>query len=65
MLQDGENGVLVRPEDPAALAEGIVRALTEPGLRRRLVEGGYRTLARYSEEEIMRRIEGLYREVVG
>ena len=32
MIQDGESGILVRPEDPAALAEGIVRVLSEPGL---------------------------------
>ena len=35
----------------------------EPGLRNRLVEGGVRTLGRYSEEEIMRGIIGMYREL--
>ncbi len=63
MIQSGQNGVLVRPEDPAALAEGIVRVLTNPGLRNSLVAGGRRTLARYSEEAIMDRIGALYRQL--
>jgi glycosyltransferase involved in cell wall biosynthesis len=63
MIQDGENGVLVAPESPAALAEGIVRVLTDSDLRRRLLEGGRRTLQRYSEPELVARIEALYREV--
>jgi glycogen(starch) synthase len=60
MIQNGENGVLVRPEDPEALAGGILRVLTEPGLRARLESGGYRTLPRYSEDYIMGRILALY-----
>jgi glycosyltransferase involved in cell wall biosynthesis len=52
----------VRPEDPKALADGIVKVLTEPGLRERLVEGGRRTLARYDEDTIMASILDLYRE---
>lgn len=63
MIQNGQNGILVRPEDPTDLAEGILRALTEPGLCNRLVEGGYRTLSRYSEETIMRNMLALYEEV--
>jgi glycosyltransferase involved in cell wall biosynthesis len=64
MVQDGQNGILVRPEDPQSLAEGILRVLTEPGLRRRLAAGGASTLARYSEEAIMREITGLYTETL-
>jgi glycosyltransferase involved in cell wall biosynthesis len=61
MIQDGENGLLVRPEDPSALAEGILRVLTQPGLRAHLEAGGRRTLSRYSEDEIMSRILAVYR----
>ncbi len=63
MIQNGENGLLVAPEDPQALAEGILRLLAEPGLRGRLVEGGRRTLACYSEEEIMQDILAVYGKV--
>ncbi len=61
MIRDGENGLLVAPENPSALAGAIVRLLTDGGLRDRLVEGGRRTLHRYREDLLVRRIEGLYR----
>jgi glycosyltransferase involved in cell wall biosynthesis len=64
MIEDGENGVLVTPESPPALAEGIVRVLSDSDLRRRLVEGGRRTLLRYEEPGLIARIEDLYREVL-
>jgi glycogen(starch) synthase len=60
MIQDGENGVLVEPEDPQSLADGIVRVLTDHGLRTRLVAGGQRALARYDESRIIAEIEALY-----
>jgi glycosyltransferase involved in cell wall biosynthesis len=63
MVQDGYNGVLVEPENPAALADGIVRVLTDLSLRARLVEGGRATLGRYSEEHIIREIEKLYASI--
>ncbi|HEX8599623.1 MAG TPA: glycosyltransferase family 4 protein [Chloroflexia bacterium] len=63
MVRHEFNGLLVEPESPQALAQTIVRLLTEPGLRTRLVEGGRDTLARYSEAELIAWIEALYREV--
>ncbi len=36
LLTDGETGLLVEPDDPRALAEALVRAITDPGLRERL-----------------------------
>jgi glycosyltransferase involved in cell wall biosynthesis len=41
-VADGVDGLLVPPNDPAALAESLVRVLAEPALRRRLVEEGVR-----------------------
>jgi glycosyltransferase involved in cell wall biosynthesis len=64
MIQDGENGILVEPESPTALAEGIVHLLTDPALSMRLVEGGRRTLARYDEGRIITEIEQLYQSVL-
>jgi glycosyltransferase involved in cell wall biosynthesis len=63
MIEDGDNGILVEPESPQALAAGIVRVLTEPGLRARLVEGGRRALARYDEARLVSEIEALYRDL--
>lgn len=39
MVKDGVNGLLVAPDDPAALAAAMRRAASEPGLWRRLVGG--------------------------
>ena len=36
LVEDGVNGLLVEPDDEAALADAIVRVLTEPGLAERL-----------------------------
>ncbi|HEX9987775.1 MAG TPA: glycosyltransferase family 4 protein [Chloroflexia bacterium] len=63
MIQDGINGVLVTPEDPAALARGIMRVLSDPALRVSLVEEGKRTLARYEEGAIIECIEAVYGQV--
>jgi glycosyltransferase involved in cell wall biosynthesis len=60
MIQDGENGVLVEPEDPKSLADGIVRVLTDRDLRAKLITGGEKTLARYDEGRLISEIEALY-----
>ncbi len=39
LVRDGENGVLVPPRDPAALAEALVRILSDRGLAERLGSG--------------------------
>lgn len=42
IITDGENGILVPPEDSAGLAAGIERLLGDPAMRRRLAENGHR-----------------------
>lgn len=42
LLQDGENGLVVPPEDPHALAVAIERLIRDPALRRRLGEAAER-----------------------
>lgn len=60
MIQEGENGILVEPENPQSLAEGIVRVLSDLALRDKIIAGGDQTLSRYDEATIIREIESLY-----
>lgn len=45
VVQDGESGLLVPPEDPAALAGAIRRMLQDPALRQRLADAGQARVA--------------------
>ncbi len=40
VIRDGENGLLVRPRDPRALADAIERVLSDASLREKLSAGG-------------------------
>ena len=53
--RDGENCLMVEPE-PAAVAAGLERVLTDAALRERLVAGGLATVGEYAWE---RRIDQL------
>ena len=46
LISDGENGVLVPPQDPAALARAIEKLAHDPDLRRRLGDAGKRRVRR-------------------
>jgi glycosyltransferase involved in cell wall biosynthesis len=65
VLTDGENGLLVPPGDPDALAAAIRRFFEEPGLRGRLTRAAADSVAGYGREEILTRIEAVLLEVAG
>jgi phosphatidylinositol alpha-1,6-mannosyltransferase len=46
-VRDGETGILVDPEDPAAVAAGITRLLRDEALRRRMGAAGRRAVETY------------------
>ena len=50
VLRDGENAILVEPDDPKALAEGIQRVLDDPDLTRRISKQAYSEVKQYSWE---------------
>jgi len=46
-VRDGETGILVDPDDPAAVAAGITRLLADAGVRRRMGAAGRRAVETY------------------
>ncbi len=63
---DGETGILVAPNDPAAFADATERLLRDEALRTRLGRAGrQRVVDQYTIEAHTQRIHALYREVLG
>ena len=62
ILRDGEDGLLVPPEDVDALAAAIGRMIADPGLRRRLGEAATRNVRRFRREAIVAQWDGLIAE---
>ena len=64
VVRDGETGWLVPPEDPSALADAIVSALSQPEERARRAHLGRELVAsNYSMDAMIDRIEDLYRSL--
>ena len=62
---DGENGLLVDPNDPIAVARAIVRGLSEAGLREEAARRNVALIeARADRNEGMRKAEATYRQLV-
>jgi glycosyltransferase involved in cell wall biosynthesis len=57
VVRHGENGLLVPPGDPEALAAAIRRFFADDGLRRRLAEAAPGSVAGYTEQAVFARIE--------
>lgn len=65
IIDDGENGLLVAPDDPGALAAAIARLNQHPALARRLGEAGRKKVRnQFTWEAAAHRFEGLYRELL-
>lgn len=61
----GETGLLVPPRDDAAMADAIVRLLRDPAMRTKFGEAGYRRVdEHFSAERMVRRVLGVYEDVV-
>ncbi|HET9461406.1 MAG TPA: glycosyltransferase family 4 protein [Gaiellaceae bacterium] len=64
VVRDGENGLLVPPNDVVALADAIRRFFDDDELRRRLAEAASRSVSGYTEEAVFTRIEAELARVV-
>lgn len=56
----GENGLLVPPRDPAALASAVSQMLGDPALRQRMGSDGRARAAAFSEETMVRTLDDFY-----
>jgi L-malate glycosyltransferase len=63
LIRHGENGILVKPADPAGLAAAILELLSDPGKAALLAEHASLFINRYfSQAEMLLRTEEVYRE---
>ncbi|HOU25280.1 MAG TPA: glycosyltransferase, partial [Anaerolineae bacterium] len=65
ILEADQTGILVPPEDEAALAQGILRVLQEPRLRATLSSNGPPRAEVYRLERIAARYQTLFSELSG
>ena len=63
LLTDGEDSLLVSPEDASALAAGIRAVLDNRALREHIAAGGRRVAARYSEDRMVSGYIDLYHQI--
>ncbi len=65
IIEHGQNGWLTPYNDPDGLAQGILRLLDDPALRRRLATAGARTVKeQFDGSKIVRQFEQVYEQVV-
>jgi glycosyltransferase involved in cell wall biosynthesis len=64
VVQDGENGLLVAPGEPARLADAIARVLAEPGLAPQLGRAARATIARrHSPASAVQKLGSIYSDL--
>jgi glycosyltransferase involved in cell wall biosynthesis len=60
-IREGEHALLVRPEDPAQILDGIARILADPALRERLIVNARRAVEhQFGLETMLRALENYY-----
>jgi phosphatidylinositol alpha-mannosyltransferase len=64
VLTDGQEGLLVEPENETALAEAIMRLIKQPDLARRMGERGRQTAHYYAWPRIAEQVAEYYEELL-
>lgn len=60
IISDGEDGILVKPNDIDALANGIIRLIEDEDLRKQMGAKAYVNVRRFSQEAIMEKWINLF-----
>jgi phosphatidylinositol alpha-mannosyltransferase len=64
IIEDGVDGFLVRPKDPKALAEKIIKILEDSELRRKLANAARKKALKYSWALVSQKVEEYYYELL-
>ncbi|HFQ90209.1 MAG TPA: colanic acid biosynthesis glycosyltransferase WcaL [Desulfobulbus sp.] len=65
IIHDNTTGLLVPPDDPAAMAEAMLRMLTDGELRRRAIRQGRELVAaRFDNRRLIDRLAAIYRDSI-
>lgn len=65
VVEQGVNGILIPQENPAAIAEAVIRLLRDKALAHRIAKAGQETVRkRFSVEQQIESTESIYREVM-
>ena len=64
IIDNEQNGLLVRPDDVEQFSQAIEKLISTPGLRANMISGGRKTVARYSAESHGRLVRKVYTSVV-
>lgn len=66
VITDGKTGILVEPQNPSRLAEGIIRILKNPEEAHRMASEGRKLVEeRFNSRDLGKKIEKIYQEVLG
>jgi len=64
LIYQGENGLLVPPADPKALARELVFLISNPGKRREMGDKGREMAVRFGTDSMVQKIDQLYLDVL-
>lgn len=62
-ITDGMEGLLIEPKDPDALADSIIRLLSDQKLAKRLGENARKKARLFTYDLLVKQIEGIYRDL--
>ncbi|HEY94023.1 MAG TPA: glycosyltransferase family 4 protein, partial [Dehalococcoidia bacterium] len=61
IINHGENGILVPPEDTKVLSEVIKRVIEDSSLARKIAENGFQTVKqKFTWEKVLQQMEDVY-----